>query len=145
MSDTATIEKQHKKNTSAPSSEQSMVVRLSRLDNMLELAGQVIIVSSNLNSISREIREGAAISHILSEDIKDLAITSTRISSDLHSLVTDVRTVDMGDLFARFRRLARDTSRRLGKAVRFEVEGEDVCIDKKVDGGWIYHRINYLS
>lgn len=131
MSDTATIEKQHKKNTSAPSSEQSMVVRLSRLDNMLELAGQVIIVSSNLNSISREIREGAAISHILCEDIKDLAITSTRISADLHSLVTDVRTVDMGDLFARFRRLARDTSRRLGKTIRFEVEGEDICIDKK--------------
>ncbi len=131
MSDTATIEKQHKKNTSTPSSEQSMVVRLSRLDNMLELAGQVIIVSSNLNSISRDIREGAPISHILSEDIKDLAVTSTRISSDLHSLVTDVRTVDMGDLFARFRRLARDTSRRLGKAIRFEVEGEDVCIDKK--------------
>ena len=109
-----------------------MVVRLSRLDKMLELAGEVIIVSSNLNAISHQMREGQTVSDTLAEDTKDLAITSTRISSDLHNLVTDVRTVDMTDLFARFRRLARDTARRLGKAVRFEVEGEDIFIDKKI-------------
>ncbi len=124
--------KESPKKTSAHSSEESMVVRLSRLDKMLELAGEVIIVSSNLNAISHQMREGQAISNTLAEDTKDLAITSSRISSDLHNLVTDVRTVDMTDLFARFRRLARDTSRRLGKAVRFEVEGEDIFIDKKI-------------
>ncbi len=111
--------------------EESMVVRLSRLDNMLELAGEVIIVSSNLNAVSRQLREGQSVNREMADNIKDLAITSGRISSDLHNLVTDVRTVDMSDLFARFRRLARDTSRRLGKTIRFEVEGEDVSIDKK--------------
>jgi len=121
-----------KENSSENVNEESMVVRLSRLDKMLELAGEVIIVSSNLNVLGQQIQEGAQVSHDLAEDAKDLAITSTRISSDLHNLVTDVRTVNMGDLFARFRRLARDTSRRLGKAIRFEVEGEDVCIDKKL-------------
>lgn len=131
-SNTATLEPQTKNSQSlGGSSNQSMVVRLSSLDNMLELAGQVIIVSSNLNSISREIQDGSIVSHLLSEDVKDLAITSNRISSDLHNLVSDVRTVDMGDLFARFRRLARDTSRRLGKVIRFEVQGEEICIDKK--------------
>ncbi|MCK5173957.1 MAG: Hpt domain-containing protein [Planctomycetes bacterium] len=112
--------------------DESMAVRLSCLDNMLDLAGEVIIVSSNLNAISHDIREGTTISKDVSEDIKDLAITSTRISSDLHSLVSNVRTVTLSDLFARFRRLARDTSRRLGKAIRFEVKGEDICIDKKI-------------
>lgn len=109
-----------------------MVVRLSRLDKMLDLAGEVIIVSSNLSALSHQMQPGAEITPTLAEDAKDLAITSSRISSDLHNLVTDVRTVDMSDLFARFRRLARDTSRRLGKAVRFDVEGEDVSIDKKI-------------
>ncbi|MBC8471312.1 MAG: chemotaxis protein CheW [Planctomycetes bacterium] len=108
-----------------------MIVRLSSLDNMLELAGEVIIVSSNLNAMSREIQEGAKVSRVLSDNVKDLAITSSRISSDLHNLVTDVRTVGMGDLFARFRRIARDTSRRLGKVIRFELEGVDICIDKR--------------
>ncbi|MHC4537907.1 MAG: hypothetical protein ACYS6K_28590 [Planctomycetota bacterium] len=108
-----------------------MIVRLSSLDNMLELAGEVIIVSSNLNAMSREITEGAEVSRILSDNVKDLAITSSRISSDLHNLVTDVRTVGMGDLFTRFRRIARDTSRRLGKVIRFELEGVDICIDKR--------------
>lgn len=130
-SNTATIEKNLKSATSSPSSQESMIVRLSSLDNMLELAGEVIIVSSNLNAISREIKEGSKISRILSDNVKDLAITSSRISSDLHNLVTDVRTVGMGELFSRFRRIARDTSRRLGKAIRFELEGEDICIDKR--------------
>ncbi|MBN2562896.1 MAG: chemotaxis protein CheW [Phycisphaerae bacterium] len=109
-----------------------MMVRLSRLDHMLELAGEVIIVSSNLNSMSRQVSEGATVSRDLAEDVKDLAITSSRISGDLHKLVSEVRTVDMGDLFARFRRLARDVSRRLGKTIRFTAEGENICIDKKI-------------
>jgi chemotaxis protein histidine kinase CheA len=116
----------------AHANEEAMVVRLSQLDNMLELAGEVIIVSSNLNAISRQMRQGEAVTEYLNQSVKDLAITSGRISSDLHNLVTDVRTVDMRDLFARFRRLARDTSRRLGKAIRFETGGEDICIDKKL-------------
>ena len=131
-SNTATIEQNLKSPTSpSQSNQESMIVRLSSLDNMLELAGEVIIVSSNLNAMSREIQEGAEVSRILSDNVKDLAITSSRISSDLHNLVTDVRTVGMGGLFARFRRIARDTSRRLGKVVRFELEGEDICIDKR--------------
>ncbi|MHC4583841.1 MAG: chemotaxis protein CheW [Planctomycetota bacterium] len=129
---TATIEQSPKSATGpATSNQESMIVRLSSLDNMLELAGEVIIVSSNLNAMSREIQEGAKVSHVLSDSVKDLAITSSRISSDLHNLVTDVRTVGMGDLFTRFRRIARDTSRRLGKVIRFELEGEDICIDKR--------------
>ena len=129
---TATMEQKPKSATSpSQSNQESMIVRLSSLDNMLELAGEVIIVSSNLNAMSREIQEGAEVSRILSDNVKDLAITSSRISSDLHNMVTDVRTVGMGGLFARFRRIARDTSRRLGKVVRFELEGEDICIDKR--------------
>ena len=134
MSDTntATIDKSPKSSTGhATSNQESMIVRLSSLDNMLELAGEVIIVSSNLNAMSREIQEGAKVSRVLSDNVKDLAITSSRISSDLHNLVTDVRTVGMGDLFTRFRRIARDTSRRLGKVIRFELEGADICIDKR--------------
>ncbi len=59
MSDTntATIDKSPKSSTGhAASNQESMIVRLSSLDNMLELAGEVIIVSSNLNAMSREIQ-----------------------------------------------------------------------------------------
>ena len=65
MSDTsaATIGKPQKKvKNSGTSNAQSVVVRLGSLDSMLELAGQVIIVSSNLNVLSREIQEGSQVS-----------------------------------------------------------------------------------
>jgi chemotaxis protein histidine kinase CheA len=133
MSDSTALAKPPQNNIAKPNPmQESMIVRLNSLDHMLELAGQVIIVSSNLQALSRQIREGLQISHDLSEDIKDLAITSSRISSDLHNLVSEVRTVSMDDLFARFKRVARDTARRLGKAIRFETQGEQICIDKKV-------------
>lgn len=125
------VEQNSKSHINSMANQESMIVRLSSLDNMLELAGEVIIVSSNLNAMSREIQEGAKVSRVLADNVKDLAITSSRISSDLHNLVTDVRTVGMSDLFARFRRIARDTSRRLGKVIRFELEGEEICIDKR--------------
>jgi hypothetical protein len=130
----ATLTKPENKASSKSKSmgDESMIVKLGNLDKMLELAGQVIIVSSNLNALGRQIHQGSTISRNVADDVKDLAITSSRISSDLHSLVSDVRTVGMGDLFARFRRLARDTSRRLGKAIKFEVEGEGINIDKKI-------------
>ena len=114
------------------SQEESMVVRLSQLDKMLELAGEVIIVSSNLSAISRQTNTGSLVSREMYDNFKDLAITSNRISSDLHRLVVEVRTVDMTNLFGRFRRLTRDASRRVGKAVRFEAIGEDIFIDKRL-------------
>ena len=129
--------------TPMPAGEESMVVRLGQLDKMLELAGEVIIVSSNINAISRQLALGATVSKVSHDDIRDLAITSSRISSDLHRLVSNVRTVDMSNLFVRFRRLVRDTSRRLGKPVRFEVSGDDICIDKKLSEK-IYDPIAHL-
>ena len=133
MSSAATAPTSGTATSKAPASqEENMVVRLSQLDKMLELAGEVIIVSSNLGAISRQTNTGALVSREMYEDFKDLAITSNRISSDLHRLVVEVRTVDMTNLFARFRRLTRDASRRVGKAIRFEAIGEDIFIDKRL-------------
>ncbi len=146
MSSTVTAPVESRNKTLAtvlPAGEESMVVRLGQLDKMLELAGEVIIVSSNINAISRQLPLGATVSKVSHDDIRDLAITSSRISSDLHCLVSNVRTVDMSNLFIRFRRLVRDSSRRLGKAVRFEVSGDDICIDKKLSEK-IYDPIAHL-
>ncbi len=115
-----------------PLDAETMQVRLKSLDRLLDLAGEVIIVSSNLNALTRTLHPGETVSSNLTEGVKDLAITSSRISSDLHNLVVDVRTVTMSDLFTRFRRLVRDISRRLGKPVHLTLQGEEICIDKTV-------------
>ncbi len=116
--------------TGAPAGE-SMLVQLSSLDTMLHLAGEVIIVSANLESLNRLI-QSSKLPKELSDGAKELAYTSSRISSDLHRLVVDVRNVDLRATFARFRRLVRDTARRLGKVVHFEAEGMDTSLDKRI-------------
>jgi chemotaxis protein histidine kinase CheA len=134
MSDTisAPMSKTNASLEALPTHNESMVVQLNQLDKMLDLAGEVIIISSNLGALSRQISVGATLSATAYDDVRDLAVTSSRISSDLHRLVSNVRTVPMGHLFMRFRRLVRDTSRRLGKTVHFELHGEDVLVDKKL-------------
>ena len=116
----------------APNSDQreSVVVDISRLDTLLDLAGKVIIVSSDLEALRDRLEDEKGISEGICEESKDLASTASRISSDLHHLVIDVRHVSMGDSFARFRRLARDVSRRVGKPIRFEAIGGDITLDK---------------
>ena len=111
---------------------ESVVVGIDRLDTLLDLAGKVIIVSSNLEALNRNLEEARDTDSEIIDQSRDLAQTANRISSDLHRLVVDVRHVDMKDLFARFRRLARDISRRVGKPLRFEVVGEEVSLDKTI-------------
>ncbi|MDD9945051.1 MAG: ATP-binding protein [Myxococcales bacterium] len=110
---------------------EGMLVNLARLDTLLELAGEVIIVSANLDSLHRMVQNDG-VPKPVADNARELAYTSSRISSDLHKLVVDVRNVGMHEMFGRFRRVVRDTARRLGKAVKFETAGEDVMLDKRI-------------
>lgn len=116
--------------SAAKEQSESVVVAINRLDTLLDLAGKVIIVSSNLEALRDRLEEQDNLAKEVYEESKDLASTASRISSDLHHLVIDVRHVSMNESFARFRRLARDVSRRVGKPIHFEVEGGDVTLDK---------------
>ncbi|MBI3794687.1 MAG: Hpt domain-containing protein [Nitrospinae bacterium] len=115
---------------------ESMLVKLQNLDDLLTLAGEVIITSSNLDLTYKNLQQ----LHLKAEPVpreavdaaKDLAGASAIISSNLHHLVQVIRTVDLRDLSFRARRLVRDVSRKTGKRILFEVEGEDTTVDKTI-------------
>ena len=115
---------------------ESMLVRSENLDQLLILAGDVIIASSNLGSAYQNLQNlydhREAVTKETLESIKDLATSTTDISSNLHHLVQDIRTVDMKDLCFRAKRLVRDLARKTGKRVRFDVQGESTVVDKSI-------------
>lgn len=115
---------------------ESMLVRSENLDQLLLLAGEVIIVSSNLGLASRNARglfeRSAKVDRETSDMLKDLADSTSDISSKLHKLVQAIRTVELKDLGFRARRTIRDLARRTGKRVRLEVSGEDTVVDKSI-------------
>lgn len=122
--------------TDKKSQAHTMLVRSENLDELLTVAGEVIIASSSLERAQKSLQEFfEADKPINSETIdvtKDLVTMTSAISSRLHKLVQDIRTVDLKDMSFRARRLVRDISRKTGKLVDFQVEGEDIQVDKSI-------------
>ena len=101
----------------------SMRVSTARLDKMVNLVGELATGRSRLIQISNELKN---------EGLIEIAAQIEMISTQLQDEVLGVRMVPVRDLFNRFYRLVRDTSRTLGKDVRLTVEGEDTELDKSV-------------
>lgn len=111
-----------------------MVVKIEHLDKLLNLAGEVIINSSTLHELQRDLQDAVSSHRVPSEDnihtIKSADESSRRISQDLHDLVMAIRMVEIGDTFRVFRRPIRDLSRNLKKEIDLKFEGEKVLVDK---------------
>jgi len=111
-----------------------MLVRIEHLDKLLNLAGEVIITSSTLHELQRDMVDAVANHRPMSDGdlqiIKSADESSARISQDLHDLVMAIRMVEIGETFKLFRRPVRDLARNLKKEIDLKFEGEKVLIDK---------------
>ena len=111
-----------------------MLVRIEHLDKLLNLAGEVIITSSTLHELQRDMSDAVATRRAMTEGdlqiIKSADESSARISQDLHDLVMAIRMVEIGETFKLFRRPVRDLARNLKKDIDLKFEGEKVLVDK---------------
>ncbi|MBI4828164.1 MAG: chemotaxis protein CheW [Nitrospinae bacterium] len=123
-----------------------MLVKISHLDRLLGLVGEVIITSNSIATTNRRIQEHydrkAPLDKLSMDMIKAAEESSNRISSDLHGLVMDIRMVEIKGTFQRFRRPMRDMAKEAGKEVEFVTEGEDTLVDKTI-AEKLYDPINH--
>lgn len=98
-------------------------IELSRLDALLNLIGELVIVRGRLQALTAGIPQVA-----LHEAMED----ATRLISDLQSEIMTSRLVPVGQVFDRFPRLVRDVARQLGKDVLFAIEGKEIELDRSV-------------
>lgn len=110
-----------------------MPVKISHLDTLLGLTGEIIIAASNISILQRHLTNSQLhVDKDTVEMVKLAAMSTNRISSDLHRLVMDIRMVPIKETFLRFRRLVRDIAKKRGRQVNFEIVGEDTLVDKTV-------------
>ncbi len=110
-----------------------MPVKISHLDTLLGLTGEIIIAASNISILQRHLGASEdSVDKDTMEMVKLAAMSTNRISSDLHHLVMDIRMVPIRETFLRFRRLVRDIAKKRGRQVNFEIVGEDTLVDKTV-------------
>ncbi|MBL7251692.1 chemotaxis protein CheA [Alloalcanivorax marinus] len=102
----------------------SIRVPVTKVDQIINLVGELIITQSMLNQVAED-----------SETLDDGALVNglnllQRTARDLQEAVMSVRMVPMDYVFSRFPRLVRDLAGKLGKDVELVTEGKSTELDK---------------
>ncbi len=107
----------------------SIRVDTSRLDQVLNLSGEIGLTKNRLNSLRSDILNGRSDTdtlHALDQAVSQLDL----LVSDLQNAVMKTRMQPIGRLFQKYPRIARDLARNLGKDVELLLIGEETEIDK---------------
>jgi two-component system, chemotaxis family, sensor kinase CheA len=102
-----------------------------RIDNVLNLVGELIIGKSMLHQVlgdfTRRYPKDPARARF-----GDALGFQSRVLSDLQRSVMKIRMVPVEQLFRRFPRLVRDVARQCGKEVQLVMHGQDTDLDKSL-------------
>jgi two-component system chemotaxis sensor kinase CheA len=106
-------------------------VDFARLDDLLNLVGELIIYRTKLDQLGRRLAEsleGREAGRELLEAVHQVASAS----SQLQETVMDIRMLPVRSVFERFPRMVRDLARQQGKEIELIVEGENTRVDKAI-------------
>jgi two-component system chemotaxis sensor kinase CheA len=103
--------------------ETSVRVDTARLDKMMNMVGELVLVRNRLKALAGNTR-----SDLMGRAVAEL----DHITRGLQNAVMQVRMQPIRKVFSRFPRLARDVARGLDKQVEVTLEGEDTDLDKNL-------------
>lgn len=108
----------------AMSAETTVRVDTGRLDSIMNLVGELVLIRNRLVTLgSGEAQDEATATAVGELDL---------VTSDLQGAVMQTRMQPVRKVFSRFPRVARDLARNLDKQVRLELKGEDTDLDKNL-------------
>ena len=119
----AALTKQKQVKETGAAESRSIRVDADKLDQLINLVGELIIAGASVNLIAHkarivELQESTSKLSMLVEEVRDSAL--------------QLRMVKIGATFGRFQRVVHDVSRELGKNVALYINGEDTELDKTV-------------
>ncbi|WP_413491180.1 chemotaxis protein CheA [Shewanella baltica] len=112
------------KKPAALAQDATLRVETSKIDTLVNLAGELVITQSMLTLIGNEMTGD------LGERLKTALNELERNTREMQEAVMSVRMLPVSFVFNRFNRLVRDLSEQLGKNVNLVIEGGNTEIDK---------------
>jgi len=109
---------------SRPSADAWIRVGVDKVDQMIDLVGELVITRSILQEVANQVD-----SEVLDRLMHGLGLLE-RNTRALQESVMSIRMVSVSMVFGRFPRLVRELSARLGKRVRLQMEGEHNALDR---------------
>jgi two-component system chemotaxis sensor kinase CheA len=101
----------------------SLRVPAARLDQLVDLVGELVTVQARLNEVAARSSDSEVVA--VSEEIE-------RLTSALRENSMTLRMLPIRATFEKFRRLVHDLARDLGKNVELTIEGAETELDKTV-------------
>ncbi|MHB1605334.1 MAG: chemotaxis protein CheA [Leptospirales bacterium] len=120
-------------NVQAPPGEGDQTIRVetSRLDNVMNLVGELVLGRNRLVRLSSE-HAGEENPERQMKEIAEAVAQLSRVTTDLQLAVIKTRMQPIRKVLGKFPRMVRDLSRKMGKEVRLELSGEETELDKSV-------------
>ena len=109
----------------ATASSSSVRVNTEKLDSLVDVVGELVIVQSQLMESAKGLDAGGT---SLARNLAQFG----RITKELQHTAMSLRMVPIKPTFQRMERLVRDLSRDFGKHVLFETRGDETEIDRTV-------------
>lgn len=104
---------------------ETVKVDLERIDSVVEMIGELIIVESMVVNAPE-------VATLPSLKIRNYLAQLTKISRDLQGVTMRMRMIPVRGVFQKMARLTRDLSRKTGKAVQFVQSGEGCEMDRSM-------------
>ena len=115
----------HGQNQKQQISNKTVRVNIDRLDTLMNLVSELIIVKTQLEGLDIGSSE-------VESNYNDSVEYLERITTSLHDAVMKVRMVPVETVFNRFPRMIRDVSRKLNKEIDLVMSGEETELDRTV-------------
>lgn len=119
----AAVNKQNKVKEAKQAEQQSVRVNASKLGDLINLVGELVISSAHTELKARETEQN---------ELMETAEHLTRLVEEIRDATLSLRMVQIGDTFNRFKRVVRDISKDLNKKIDLEISGGDTELDKTV-------------
>ena len=109
---------------------QTMRVDVHKLDDLINLIGELVLARNRLVQVSRDLTAGRLDSEQLEDALSQTTARLTFLTEELHVAGLKTRMVPIDTVFRKFPRIVRDLAHTLKKEVDLVVSGQDTELDK---------------
>lgn len=119
-----------KETKAAPKQDGSIRVDLSKIDQMVNLVGELVITQSMLSQFGEQAEQSDGSNNEWIDKLKEGLQHLERHTRDLQESVMNIRMLPVSFAFNRMPRIVHDVSQKLGKQIELVMEGEHTELDK---------------
>jgi two-component system chemotaxis sensor kinase CheA len=110
---------------------QSVRVDIHKLDWLMNVVGELVLVKSSLHSIAERLKGSGADAALTGELFRANRALERRLA-DVQAGILEVRMVPLEQIFEKLARMVRKLAREVGKDIELSVAGGDVELDKLI-------------